>query len=154
MKILCATDFSEPGQAAEEHALELARALGAELVYVHVSAETMLYGEAAFAVGDVQRVYDAQRRWAQDTLAARVAAAVKAGVAARSILRVGAPFEQIVGTAAEERADMLVLGTHGRTGLDRLLMGSVAERVVRLSPCPVLTVRPRVTEPRTLKRTA
>ena len=154
MKILCATDFSEAGQAAEQQALELAGALGAELVYVHVSAETMLYGEAAFAVADVQRVYDAQRRWAEDTLAARVTGAAQQGVAARSVLRVGVPFEQIVETAGAENADMLVMGTHGRTGLARLLMGSVAERVGRMGPCPVLTVRPRVTAPRTLKRTA
>ncbi|MBI2206617.1 MAG: universal stress protein [Candidatus Rokubacteria bacterium] len=154
MKILCATDFSEAGQAAEQQALELAGALGAELVYVHVSAEAMLYRGVAFAVTDAQRVYDAQRRWAEDTLAARVAAAGQRGVPARSVLRVGVPFDQIVDAARDERADMLVLGTHGRTGLDRLLMGSVAERVVRLAPCPVLTVRPRITEPQTLKRTA
>lgn len=142
MRILCATDFSEEGQAAEAKALELVRALGGELVYVHVSVETPLYGEAAFAMADVERVYEAQRRWADDTLRARVAAAEKAGVAARAMLRVGVPFEQIVEAAAEEAADMLVIGTHGRSGLNRLLMGSVAERVVRLASCPVLTVRP------------
>jgi nucleotide-binding universal stress UspA family protein len=142
MKILCATDFSEEGQAAEARALELARALGAELVYVHVNVETPLYGEAAFAMADVERVYEAQRRWAEDTLRARAAAAEKAGVRPRAVLRVGVPFEQIVAAAGEEAADMIVIGTHGRSGINRLLMGSVAERVVRLAPCPVLTVRP------------
>lgn len=143
MKIVCATDFSEPGQAAEEQAVALAQALGAELVYVHVSVETLLYGESALSMTDIQRVYDAQRRWAEETLAARVTAAKQRRITARWLLRVGAPFEQIVAAAGDEKADMLVIGTHGRSGLNRLLMGSVAERVVRVAPCPVLTVRPR-----------
>ena len=142
MKIICATDFSEEGQAAEAKALELVRALDAELILVHVNVETPLYGEAPFAMTDVERIYEAQRRWADDTLRARAAAAEKTGVPARAVLRVGVPFEQIVAAAAEERADMIVIGTHGRSGIDRLLLGSVAERVVRTAPCPVLTVRP------------
>jgi nucleotide-binding universal stress UspA family protein len=55
--------------------------------------------------------------------------------------QVGVPFEEIVKIAGEERVDMIVMGTHGRSGLDRLLLGSVAERVIRLALCPVLTVR-------------
>ena len=143
MKILCATDFSEPGQAAETEALALARGLGAELIYVHVAVEAMLYGEAPVAMGDVTRVYEAQRRWAEDTLRTRAAGAEARGVTSRWVLRVGVPFEQIVAAAADEKVDMIVIGTHGRSGLNRLLLGSVAERVVRVAPCPVLTVRPK-----------
>ncbi len=54
---------------------------------------------------------------------------------------VGVPFEEIVRVAKEEHADMIVMGAHGRSGLNRVLLGSVAERVIRLAPCPVLTVR-------------
>jgi len=57
-------------------------------------------------------------------------------------VKVGAPWQEIVRLAADEHADMIVMGTQGRSGLDRLLLGSVAERVVRHAPCPVLTVRP------------
>jgi universal stress protein A len=57
------------------------------------------------------------------------------------VLRDGVPAGEIVEAAAAERADMIVIGTHGRTGLGRFLLGSVAERVVRTAPCPVLTVR-------------
>jgi nucleotide-binding universal stress UspA family protein len=142
MKILCATDFSDAGQAAEAHAASLARALGAELIYLHVSQETPLYGEGPLGTADVERVYEAQRRWASDTLAARVAAAHARGLRARFALRRGAPRAEIVAACEDESPDMIVLGTHGRSGLDRLLMGSVAERVVRTAPCPVLTVRP------------
>jgi nucleotide-binding universal stress UspA family protein len=91
----------------------------------------------------VQTVHEAQRRWATAQLAERVARAEAGGVAARSVLPVGVPHREIVKAAEKERADLLVIGTHGRTGLDRVLLGSIAERVVRLAPCPVLTVRPR-----------
>jgi nucleotide-binding universal stress UspA family protein len=141
MKIICATDFSEPGQAAETKALELAGALRAELVYVHVASQPMLYSESVFAMEEAKRVYEAQARWAEETLQTRVSAAQAAGVTARRVLREGAAYEQIVGAARDEKADMIVIGTHGRSGVNRLLLGSVAERVVRLAPCPVLTVR-------------
>jgi nucleotide-binding universal stress UspA family protein len=57
------------------------------------------------------------------------------------VLRTGVPYKEIVGAATRERADLLVMGTHGRGGLDRALLGSVADRVIRLAPCPVVTVR-------------
>jgi nucleotide-binding universal stress UspA family protein len=142
MRILCATDFSEQGQAAESKALELARALGAELVYLHVSVEPMLYTESPFSMTEVHDVHHAQRRWAEETLKAHAAAALATGTTARWALRAGVPQYEIVTAAREEKADMLVLGTHGRSGINRLLLGSVAERVVRMAPCPVLTVRP------------
>ncbi len=64
-----------------------------------------------------------------------------AGVPARSALRSGVPFKEIVAAATDERADLIVMGTHGRGGINRALLGSVADRVIRLAPCPVLTVR-------------
>jgi nucleotide-binding universal stress UspA family protein len=128
MKILCATDFSEPSRAAETEALALARGLGAEVIYVHVAVQPMLYGEAPFAMGDVTRVYEAQRRWAEDTLRTRAAGTESRGITSRWVLRAGVPFEEIVAAATEEKADMIVIGTHGRSGLNRLLLGSVAER--------------------------
>ena len=141
MNILCATDFSEPSQAAETKAFELARTLHADLIYIHVASHPMLYGESVFSMAEVQRVYDAEWRWAEDTLQGRMAAAQAAGITARWVLRAGAPHEQIIGAAQDEKADIIVIGTHGRSGLNRWLLGSVAERVVRLAPCPVLTVR-------------
>jgi nucleotide-binding universal stress UspA family protein len=142
MAIICATDFSDSAQAAEARALMLARALAKPLVYLHVAVETPLYSEGLFSMADVQGVYEAQRRWAEDTLKARVAGAAAQGVVSRWVLRVGIAHEQIVQTAEDEKADMIVMGTHGRSGLNRLLMGSVAERVVRSARCPVLTVHP------------
>ncbi len=141
MKILHPTDFSACAEQARAQAVGLARALGAELILLHVSVETPLYGEGLMGMKEVQAVYDAQRKWAEEALAARATETRQAGVAVRLEFTVGVPFKEIVRVAEEEHADMIVMGTHGRGGLDRLLLGSVAERVIRLASCPVLTVR-------------
>jgi nucleotide-binding universal stress UspA family protein len=140
-RLLCPTDFSESAAAAERHATRLAQALGAELVLVHVASEGPLWHEGLITP-ELRGVFEAQRTWAADTLAARAAALTDFGVGARSIVEVGVAWKEIVRLAKEEQADMIVMGTQGRTGLDRLLVGSVAERVHRHAPCPVLTVRP------------
>ena len=67
---------------------------------------------------------------------------------------VGEPFADICQSAAQEQADLIIMGSHGRTGLSHVLLGSVAERVVRHAPCPVLVVRPPVEVPRTQSKTA
>ena len=85
-------------------------------------------------VADIER--DAQRR-----LGRLVTQARKNGVRAKGLLLAGIPHDRIVRAARSTRADLIVLGTHGRTGLGRLFLGSVAARVVTLAPCPVLTVR-------------
>ena len=143
MKILHPTDFSACAEEARAHAIRLARALGAELVLLHVLVETPLYGEGLVAMKQVRELYETQRKWAGETLEARAAEASAAGATTRWKLSVGVPFEEIVRAAREEGADMIVMGTHGRRGLDRLLLGSVANRVIRLADCPVLTVRER-----------
>jgi universal stress protein A len=140
MTIVCPTDFSEPAAQAQAAALRLARALGGEVVFVHVAVETPLYGEGIGKL-DLPKIYDHQRAWAANALRDRVTAASQEGVPARFLVRVGVPHEQIVKAARDEAADYIVIGTHGRTGLNRLLLGSVAERVIRLAPCPVLAVR-------------
>jgi nucleotide-binding universal stress UspA family protein len=139
-RIVCATDFSERAASAERQAVALARALGAELVLTHVGVDAPLWREGLHTPS-VRAVFEAQHTWASETLAARAAALRAEGVPARAIVRVGPPWEEIVRVAAEEHADLIVMGTQGRTGLERLLLGSVAERVIRQAPCPVLTVR-------------
>ena len=140
-RLVCPTDFSERGAAAERQAVGLARVLGAELVLVHVGTDATLWREGLYTP-EVRAVVEGQRKWAADTLAARVAALAAEGVTARAVVRVGLAWKEIVRLAAEEHADMIVMGTQGRAGLERLLLGSVAERVIRQAPCPVLTVGP------------
>lgn len=146
MKILHPTDFSECAAEAQAMAVDLAGKLGAEIVLLQVLVETPLYGESILSMPKVQSVYDAQRKWAEETLEARAGDLRGRGLKVSWRVQVGVPFEEIVKIAEEEHADMIVMGTHGRTGLGRAFMGSVAERVVRLAPCPVLTVRPAKSE--------
>ena len=141
MKILHPTDFSECAEQARTHAVELARALDAELILFHVSVQAPLYAEGLISMKEVQQVFEAQRKWAEETLEARAAEMRGAGVITRWEIAVGVPFEEIVKAAEKEKADLIVMGTHGRHGLERLLVGSVATRVLRTAPCPVLTVR-------------
>ena len=140
-RIVCATDFSDTAEAAWDLAIELARTHQAELVLVHVFSEMPVYPEVA--VASIQSVWQEQRQWAEEQLAGRVEAAAEHGLPARSLLRTGSAPEEIVQAAGDESADLVVVGTHGRTGINRLVIGSVAERVVRVAPCPVLTVKPR-----------
>jgi nucleotide-binding universal stress UspA family protein len=152
MKILCPIDFSEASDRAQAKAIEWARALNGELVFLHVAIEAPLYGEGMGTI-DVRRVYEAQRAWARERLDERVIDAAKSGVVARARLSPGVPFDEILEVASDEKVDMIVIGTHGRSGLEHLLLGSVTERVVRLAPCPVLTVREPV-PPRPRKKLA
>ena len=142
MKILHPTDFSECATHAEQFAVRLARDLKGELVLFQALVEAPLYGEGILNMREAQRVYDAQRKWAEETLEARAGQIRQAeGVSVRWAIQAGVPFEEIVKAAEQEGADIIVMGTHGRSGLNRLLLGSVAERVIRLASCPVLTVR-------------
>lgn len=141
MKIVHPTDFSDCAALAQATAVDLVGKLGGEIVLLQVLVETPLYGESVLNMPKVQSVYDAQRKWAEATLEARVGDLRQRGIKASWRAQVGVPFEEIVRVATEERADMIVMGTHGRSGLNRALLGSVAERVIRLAPCPVLTVR-------------
>jgi nucleotide-binding universal stress UspA family protein len=140
-RIVCPTDFSDSATAAERQAVRLGLALGAELVFVHVATQAPLWREGLLTA-ELLGVFEAQRRWAENALAKRAEALKAEGVAARGLVKIGTPWQEIVRLAADEHADMIVMGTQGRSGLDRLLVGSVAERVVRHAPCPVLTVRP------------
>lgn len=142
MKILHPTDFSACATHAEQFAVRLARDSRGEVILFQAVVEAPLYGEGLLNMREAQRVYDAQRKWAEETLEARAGQLREAeGIAVRWAVQVGAPFEEIVKVAEAEGVDMIVMGTHGRSGLNRLLLGSVAERVIRLAPCPVLTVR-------------
>ena len=140
-KILIPTDFSDCARRAEETAMVLGRGLGAELILLHVSVETPLYNEGMRGLVEPRKVYQAQREWAETTLAARASEIRATGVSAHGIVRSGVAVEAILKLATEEGCDLIVIGTHGRGGLSRFLLGSVADRVVRLAPCPVMTVR-------------
>jgi nucleotide-binding universal stress UspA family protein len=140
--MLHATDFSPASRPAFVHALRIARASGAELVLVNVTAPpSPVLEDSYFSARSYQRMLAARRGEAERKLTALRGRAGRAGVRASVVVRDGTSFEEIVAAARQQRADLIVIGTHGRSGLGRLVLGSVAERVIGLASCPVLTVR-------------
>jgi nucleotide-binding universal stress UspA family protein len=137
--ILVATDFGEPSDVAVELAIEIANAMHAELTLVHAyEIPAYVYGGVGFSPADlVTPVIDASRD-ALKVAISRVRAQVPN---ATSVLRNGNPATEIVSVAELVHADLIVVGTHGRRGLSHALLGSVAERLVRSSPVPVLVAR-------------
>ena len=87
------------------------------------------------------QLFEQGRKWVEDELEKWASAARAEGMTVRTIVRTGSANEEIVNLATDEGAELIIMGTHGRTGLNRMLLGSVADRVVRLARCPVLTVR-------------
>lgn len=141
-RILHPTDFSRASGAAFKRAVEMAKADRAELTVVHVRGAAV----PLMADGYVSpKMYDdmeaAERAYAQKHLDAIVAKARKAGARAKGLLVAGVAHERIAQAARARKADLVVIGTHGRTGVARLFLGSVASRVLAVAPCPVLTVR-------------
>jgi nucleotide-binding universal stress UspA family protein len=141
-RILHASDFSSASRPAFAKAVELAKGDRAELLITHVLATPVpIMADGYMPAATYRRIEAAARRDAQRRLEALVARARRAGVQARGLLLEGIAADRIVRAARSRRADVIVVGTHGRSGLARLMLGSVASRVVAHARCPVLTVR-------------
>jgi nucleotide-binding universal stress UspA family protein len=140
--ILVPHDFGDPSAAALTYAEHLARALGARITLLHVVEDPAEGGDDAAEL--VHQLAPALREHVSevllDALETVASRARGGGVAVAAKVRVGRPWCEIDAEAAEGGFDLIVMGTHGRHGLARGLLGSVAEKVVRTAPCPVLTV--------------
>lgn len=121
--ILAATDGSKFSEAAAYEAIAIAKQCQSQLIVISVAASNT---EIASAEGNVKKIIDA---------------AAKAGVKTKGLTSTGKPYEVIVETAKQESADLIVVGSHGRTGIERLLMGSVTERVIGHTEAAVLVVK-------------
>jgi nucleotide-binding universal stress UspA family protein len=123
--------------------MELAKDYDAELWIVHVIVPTTAYmTEQEFGGAELYtRLEESAKQEAESSMKKLMAAVEKAKVKAKSLLLRGSAHDQIVKAAKSKKADLIVIGTHGRTGLSKLFMGSVAGRVVSTATCPVLTVR-------------
>jgi len=142
-QILVATDFSEPSEAALAYGQELARTFGAQLRLVHVvdDVAARAYGPDGFLVADPALQHEleaAARRRLEELISPEDRDMLGAEPV---VLTSHLPASALVQYASTRPIDLIVMGTHGRSGFSHLLMGSVAERVVRTAPCPVLTVR-------------
>jgi nucleotide-binding universal stress UspA family protein len=139
-KILHPTDFSAQAAEAFRVACSLAKQHGAEVTVLHVIPPPVAWGEVVARGPDGY----AEQLWAEYL---RPMHSPEPGVPVQHQLEEGAPEELIVSVAQDQGCDLIVMGTHGRRGLPRLLLGSVAESVLRKAPCPVLTVRGPVPAP-------
>jgi universal stress protein A len=139
--ILAATDFSPVSDTALQYARELAHAFGANLHVVHVINDFIDALPPVYdpAFGNAQR---ALREAAREQLhTAATTGDLTKGTLAEHLMTASSPAAAILECAKDNAIDLIVMGTHGRGGVAHLLLGSVAERVVRTAPCPVLTVR-------------
>jgi nucleotide-binding universal stress UspA family protein len=138
--LLVPIDFSDYAEQALAYAIELAQNLHVRITLLHVIHLTPL------AMGDIGATtllpyLEEMESTAQEYIQAALERVQRAGLEGDSVLIQGIPFQAIIDTAHDRDVDLIVMGTHGRTGLTHVLMGSVAEKVVRLAPCPVLVTR-------------
>lgn len=141
--ILAPVDFSAYSKKAVEVALMLAKAFGAKLSLLHVVEPPPYPIEGYAPSGAAADLLTDLEEQASQELAQWLPEAQTAGVPVARYVVIGSPYRKIIDTAEAEQVDLIVMATAGRTGFSRLVMGSVAERVVRTSPCPVLTIRPQ-----------
>jgi nucleotide-binding universal stress UspA family protein len=147
-RILCPVDFSDATRFALTPAISLATEFHAELVLAHVLDYPYPHVGPVVQGFDVETYYDVMEEKALAQLDGLVDDDVRGYAPTRAVVRRGSAYGEIVRLAEEESVDLIVLPTHGRTGIDHFLWGSVAEKVVRLASCPVMTVSPRIESPR------
>ena len=141
-RILYASDFSKASGRAFTTALTLARSNNAVLTILHVNVPIMpLVPEQVIRSDTWEQLDTEARRWSRRRLAGIAKRAKTTGTRANTLLMNGDPSQQIVHAARSTRADLVVVGTHGRTGFSKFILGSVAGRVVATASCPVVTVR-------------
>jgi len=145
-RILCPTDFSRHSRYALRRAAAMARASGAELVLLHVVPQATLGGPNGdsypLILPNWQQTLKLQEERARAELERETRSKPLAGVKVRTVLGAGSPYQEIVRIASRMHVDLIVISTHGTTGMFHLMLGSVAERVVRLAHCPVLVIKP------------
>ncbi len=140
-KIICALDLSEHSKTVAEYACMLAKAMNASIVAVYAAPTLTQYTGFHVPPNTIDSFVGEIVSGAEKAMAQFVAENFE-GVETKAEVVVGYAAEEILSIAEKEEADIIIMGTHGRKGIDRILFGSVAEKVVKNSPLPVLTIRP------------
>ena len=144
--IVVPTDFSEFSRLALDYAITIAQTFKAALILIHVTPEKELDSirqvSPYLEPGRIEELLKGRESEDKRRLNEFIPPEKKEGIKTEAIHRVGTPFLEIIRVAKEKEADLIVMATHGRSGLSHILFGSVAENVVRKSTCPVLSVRP------------
>ena len=139
--ILVPTDFSDYSSLALEYGLSFARDYKARLILLHVIEDPFYPSNGATFGFNVEEFFRRMEEEASKRMLELVPSDIEKEVEVERVTIRGTPFLEIIRAAREKQVDMIVLATHGRTGLAHVLMGSVTEKVVRKAPCPVLVVR-------------
>jgi nucleotide-binding universal stress UspA family protein len=139
--ILVPTDFSEPSQSALKYARAFAEQFNAAIHVMHVLEDPFLYAPTSEGYMVPPHLAEEMEASARERLDSALSAEDRTQFRVQCLLKRGSPFVEIVRYARESGIDLIVLGTHGRGPIAHMLLGSVAEKVVRKAPCPVLTVR-------------
>ncbi len=146
-KILCPVDFSAPCYEALSQARELATRFSSQLILLHVVSPIPVIPNSTFpSAAHVPELLSEMEASARQSLAEVEKELDEKGIDCRCLVLHGSPADQIIAAASSEKADLVVIATHGMTGWKRVLFGSVAEKIVRHCPCPVLTIRYHKTE--------
>lgn len=142
-KILFCTDFSEDAHWAFTDALQLAKTFKSKLLILHVTPEPAHPDQLSIYLPQekLDELRISQKKEVNQQLKSRYLKKMRGFKNYKVMLKEGEPFVEIIQMAKRGSTDLIVMGTHGRTGLDHILFGSTAEKVVRKSPCPVLTIR-------------
>ena len=141
-KILCAVDLSDHSELVAEYAATMAKSLNASVLVVYTAPSLSQYVGFHVPPNTIENFVGEIVTGAEESMQAFMEKNF-AGVDAKSLVLVGYAAEEILNRANEENADMIIMGTHGRKGIDRILFGSVAEKVVKNASMPVLTIRPQ-----------
>ena len=136
-RILVPVDLSDASLQALDYAAKFAQPLGAALVVLFVV-------EPLYYTGGFGLILEEQQRAGREALSRLERLLEKRRVQSRAMVRTGAPYQVIGQEARKQKADLIIMATHGRTGVSHLMLGSVADKVVRTAPCPVLTVRSKL----------
>jgi nucleotide-binding universal stress UspA family protein len=142
-KILICTDFSENSHWAFTYALTLAKTFKSKLLILHVTPEPVHPDQLSIYLPQekLEELKASQKKELDKELKTHYLQKMRGFKNYQVIFKEGEPFFEIIQMARKESVDLIVMGTHGRTGLDHILFGSTAEKVVRKSPCPVMTIR-------------
>lgn len=140
-KILYATDFSEGSSNSLPYAVDFAKRYGARLYLIHVIYDVVKTSGWYVPHVSLDEMYKDMEKDAKVRLEKSFIDEMRGFKDMEHVVLTGVPYQEISRFAEEKKIDLIVIGTHGRTGLDRMLFGSTAEQVVRHAPCPVITVR-------------
>ena len=142
-RILVPIDFSEHSKNALQYAIPFAKQFDAELLLVYIVEPTIYPADFSFGQVGIPSLEAEMREKGKESLKRLVKEQVAGEVSARTIIHTGKPFLEIINVAREEKVDLIIIATHGHSGVEHILFGGTAEKVVRKAHCPVLVVRPR-----------